>query len=337
MRRSSRIGFTLVELLVVIAIIGILIALLLPAVQAAREAARRSQCTNNLKQMGLGLHNHHDVFQRFPPGGAADQAPFGTGNGGYGSSWMVYLLPYIEQKTVSDKWQFNNNSGVFNDVNMAALSNLVIPAYACPSSPLQTQWAVQTYTPTTTANRMAVHYMGISGAVNGLISGYAETRQVQVNRSGLVGFGGVLIPSGKVRFADISDGSSNVMVVGEDGDWLVSNDNVKNDWRAWQGWGWAIGANSTVEPPAFNGDAVWNLSTVRYPINQKTGWPIGGDCAGFGVCGDCANNVPLNSAHPGGVNTLLGDGSVRFVSATITLDLLARLATRDDGKTLDPF
>ncbi len=87
-------GFTLVELLVVIAIIGILVALLLPAVQAAREAGRRTQCTNNLKQMGLALHNHHDSLRRFPPGG--DRSPVG----GYGPSWMVHILPYIEQNSL---------------------------------------------------------------------------------------------------------------------------------------------------------------------------------------------------------------------------------------------
>lgn len=346
MSATRRGGFTLVELLVVIAIIGILIALLLPAVQAAREAARRSQCTNNLKQMGLALHTHHDVYQRFPPGAAADQMPFGkqASASGFGSSWMVYMLPFIEQKVLYDKWLFTGNSGVFLKENMLALSGLVIPVYACPSSPLPTQWAVQTYiNGTDTTNRMAVHYVGISGAINGLISGYTESRTVQVDRSGIVGGSGILVPNGKIRFADVTDGSSNVMAISEDGDYLFQTDGSRKDWRACQGWGWAIGTNNgTLVGPNTSGtatwssgQAVWNLDTIRYPINQKKNWS--GSCSATGVCGDCPNNTPLNSTHPGGVNVLLADGSVRFLGETITLDLLARLAIRDDGKPLENF
>ncbi len=342
MRKVSRAGFTLVELLVVITIIGILIALLLPAVQAAREAARRAQCTNNLKQLGLGLHNHYEAYQRFPPGAASDSKPFGIGSGGYGSSWMVRILAYIEHQDLYEQWQFKTNSGVFNANNMTAINNLIVSAYACPSSPMKTQWCPQsgavTSTGTPATNRMAVHYMGISGAISGLIPGFTDTsRQVQVNRSGLVGFGGLMIVNGQLRFADLTDGSSNVMAISEDGDYLVSVNGTKNDWRACMGWGWAIGANSTATPPAFSGDAVWNLSTVRYPINKKTDWVNGGSCSTLGVCGDCPNNVPINSAHPGGANILLGDGAVRFVSQTVPLDVIARLATRDDGQPVDSF
>ncbi|HTN77380.1 MAG TPA: DUF1559 domain-containing protein, partial [Pirellulaceae bacterium] len=110
---EARRAFTLVELLVVIAIIGVLVALLLPAVQAAREAARRMQCSNNVKQLGLSLHNHHDTYNRFPPGGANDQTPFGTetATSGWGSSWMVYILPYIEQNALYSQWQMYGQSG----------------------------------------------------------------------------------------------------------------------------------------------------------------------------------------------------------------------------------
>jgi len=327
---------------VVIAIIGILVALLLPAIQAAREAAARSQCTNNLKQIGLALHNHHDIFKRFPPGAANDQRPFGelTTGSGYGSSWMVYILPYMEQKALADNWQFvGGNSGVFNVNNMTAQSGVTIPGFACPSSPLPLEWAKNTGSnDSNTYRRMAPHYVGISGACDGLIPGYTESRTVQVTRSGRVGFGGVLIVNGKLRFSDISDGNSNVMAISEDGDYIYSgtNNETKNDWRACQGWGWAIGANSNAAPPGFNGDAVWNLDTVRYPINlKKNAWS--GDRAATGVGSDCPNNTPLNSAHPGGINALLCDGAVRFISETILLETVAELATRDDGKSLPNY
>src|ERR1043166_3122678 len=127
---KSRNAFTLIELLVVIAIIAILIALLVPAVQKVREAAARTQCINNLKNIGLALHNYHDSNKVFPPGCMGDGAPWGSG-GGWGSSWKVFILPYIDQGPIYSKWVFTGNSGYVNPTNLyagCAVHNLTIPA-----------------------------------------------------------------------------------------------------------------------------------------------------------------------------------------------------------------
>lgn len=335
LRTARRRAFTLVELLVVIAIIGVLVALLLPAVQAAREAARRMQCTNNVKQLGLALHNHHDTYNRFPPGGAQDQAPFGpnpTGSG-WGSSWMVYILPFIEQGNLYQQWQFTGESGVFNANNKTLRTDLMIPGFKCPSSPLPKVAQSQT----TTA---AVNYVGIAGAAPGLIPNYTESR-AQTTNYGIVSGGGVLYPNSQVTFGSMPDGSSNTMVISEHSDYLTKQDMSKADWRGSQPWGWSIGVKSSGEPPNYytSGDnRSFNMTTIRYNVNKKTGWSNGnGDCGGSGVCLDFGQNTPLNSAHSGGVVILLGDGSVRFINDNVPLDILAALSTRDDGKPLGDF
>lgn len=166
---QPRSGFTLIELLVVIAIIAILIALLLPAVQQAREAARRTQCKNHMKQLGLALHNFHDVHDHLPPGGHDDLTPVGkeTTGGGWGSSWLVFTLPYVEQAPLFNQLDFSNNSGwgTSAGINTQAADRKVIDAFICPSSTLP-KLCSSGYGGT---RLTAPSYAGVSGTVQGLI------------------------------------------------------------------------------------------------------------------------------------------------------------------------
>jgi prepilin-type N-terminal cleavage/methylation domain-containing protein len=325
-RPTFRQGFTLIELLVVIAIIAILIGLLLPAVQKIREAANRMKCSNNLKQIGLGLQNHHDVNGRFPPGSASDAGIFGTG-GGYGSSWMVFMLPFVEQDNIYQKWQFTGNSG-WDNANNKVLVIDKLSVYMCPSSPLP-----PTYSPHGNA-RLQGDYVAIAGAGGITVPGYTDGRTYTGSGSGCCGAGivsgsGVLPPNGQVTIAGITDGTSNTIAVSEQGDFLTTSGGAKVDWRSGVGHGFAMGTSQSGVPGAgYGNERPFNTTTIRYSINQTKGWTD--DCS-LGVCSNNSSNTPLRSAHTGGVNAVCVDGSVRFLSANMSVVSLAQLAFRDDG------
>lgn len=343
--RLGRRGFTLIELLVVIAIIAILIALLVPAVQKVREAAARTQCQNNLKQIGLGAHNYHDTYKRLPPGGALDRPPFGVNPsaGAYGSSWMVYLLPFIEQDNLFKKFKLDGNSGWTHPTNPSFYKDQAIATYRCPSSPIPVMFVGYSL-----GDTMKSSYAAISGASTEAWAG--ETR-VNGNggsagccSGGRASAGGLLFPNSMIKLAEISDGTSNTLMVSESNDYLTTVSGQKVDWNA-TFHGWVIGASDARKPPLYGMSGAtpvdartFNQITIRYRINQKTGWPNPpGNCGSLGVCDNTSTNPPLTAAHTGGVNAVFGDGSVRFLNDNLALSTLGLLATRDDGQSIPEF
>ncbi|MGL6096736.1 MAG: DUF1559 domain-containing protein [Fimbriiglobus sp.] len=341
---KRRHGFTLIELLVVIAIIAILIGLLLPAVQKVREASNRSVCQNNLKQIGLALNAYHDSVKVLPPGAASDCKRWGgtfanNVTGGWGSSWLVYIMPYVEQDSIFVKWSFNGHSGLHNAANALLIEERnFLKLYRCPSSP-SPKYASAAFGNQGTMSS----YVGVSGAVNGITGGTTDTR-IAMTSFGIISAGGLLFPNSRVKFDNISDGNSNTMIVTEQSDNLRTPDGVaRPDWRAGGTYGFSMGTAipaDTVWPPSSGDRRTFNTTTIRYPINMKThsSWVAtqqnwgGAGVNTTGVGADCGTNSPVVSAHPGGVNAVFADGSVKFLGDSLELGTLARLAVRDDGE-----
>jgi prepilin-type N-terminal cleavage/methylation domain-containing protein len=370
-----RLGFTLIELLVVIAIIAILIGLLLPAVQKVREAAARIKCANNLKQIGLALHNYHDTNGFFPSAGASDGKPMTGGpwpNQGEGTNWLVHIMPFIEQGNIYNKLTFTGDSGWTdnpNQPNSSAVNNVklvtgvVVPIYRCPSDNRTPLLSNGSNVPGN-LQVMRASYVAIAGAVNNLdLSGQFRETRMTVNgwspEFGLTAWGGVIVPgfSNITLTGGIPDGTSNTMMVSERASKLLWKDTVNGTpyvagdgdlgdggicnglIRGQQGGGRDdLGNLSPMQ--TWSDNRAQHFTTIRYRPNQKiwqTNVPNTGVYSASHSWKCEGANVPLVSNHTGGVNVLNADGSVRFIRDTIDLLTLARYATRDDGQvfTLD--
>jgi prepilin-type N-terminal cleavage/methylation domain-containing protein/prepilin-type processing-associated H-X9-DG protein len=321
--RSRHSGFTLVELLVVITIIGILIALLLPAVQAAREAARRLQCQNNLKQVGLALMNYEAAARMFPPGGL-------TIANGHGHSWWIRIMPYIEANNVVEQWdQTGASTGWMgaNTHNCNIVRNKQFPFMYCPSSTLPA--LVLTMASPNDLNIQAATYAGISGAKNHRTAydlatvGWPYTPGIACN-------GGVIVELRGVAIAEITDGTSNTLAVGEQSDWLLRNDLSAADCRSDCGHGFPMGPNGGEVGTNKQATRAFNVTCVHHRINERS-------ASAFGVSGNCGPNTPIQSVHSGGANVVLADGSVQFLSETLDINVLYNLANRDDQNIIPPL
>ena len=326
-------GFTLVELLVVIAIIGILIALLLPAVQAAREAARRTQCTNALKQISLAAHNYHDTARSFPPAIVFTRY-YPTPTPRYaGVSLFVHLLPYIEQGSLRGQWAVGDPESVF-DGGLQALS-AVGPNLLCPSEPESQSpiyydrhvWGMATdryIKPTSYAGNGGTRsYHPASGYLmaDGIFFHVGPNSKPQPNQQ-------------PVRLADVTDGTTNTLFFGERNRW----DPNYNTFAA-QGWDWAFRYYGNW--CGTSGQSLGHVTLSSYsPINYRLPFdydhragasPPANSAADFKYYIDlrvCA----YGSNHPGGANLSMCDGSVRFISETIPLITLRALSTRQGGE-----
>jgi prepilin-type N-terminal cleavage/methylation domain-containing protein len=335
--RNARRGFTLIELLVVIAIIAILIALLLPAVQQAREAARRSQCKNNLKQIGLAIHNYHDTANTFPNGSSWPNR--------FGTNWRLRILPGLEQATLFNKLNFDHHGRSFSTVagdstsNIATLTRVVVNTYSCPSSTLS---PLEKSTSTFDDNSQHIQipmYVGISGA--GIVGTGGAVQFPDGNNVGIVAYyGGVMTNNGTMlynqttRTRDLTDGTSNTMIVAEQSGSLRNLDRRSGYYGGYTGamFSRAIPNSGTYSALGESAGNTWavGVANVYHSINSQTA-PEAQGAQSYGPSG------VLNSFHTGGIHALLGDGSVRFISNNIDMNNLRCLAARNDGQVLGEF
>jgi prepilin-type N-terminal cleavage/methylation domain-containing protein len=321
---TRRQAFTLVELLVVIAIIGVLVALLLPAVQAAREAARRSSCVNNLKQLAIALHNHHDVKNTLPPGGTYYSTcctpPTYT-------NWAIEILPYVEQQGLYGQYRQN-------ELNTSANNNVVgqqrVKTHECPSDQIKGKLEIPASGPGQTANQQWMHgsYRAVSGKMN-LSIGHAawDGYEPQLWPGGVmdhmykgapVANAAVSAMGGPERFANCTDGLSNTLMIGE----YTSRSSSR------RGTFWAY-TYASYNQSSLGAESRLYGKPYGESASDRTGcW---GTPSLFNNDQTCKR--AFNAEHPSGANWTLGDASVRFISYNVDINLLQNMGTIGGGES----
>jgi len=310
--RLNKPGFTLVELLVVIAIIGILVALLLPAIQAAREAARRTQCTNNLKQWGLGMQNYHDTWTKLPFGAVSGSSAAGPKR----HTWVPGMWPFIEQSVLYDRYDFNLVFHVPPNIVQNTLDGVVaetVPSYYCPSNPGARIWKGDTYW------RARGHYL-----LNWGSGGITIPQATTMAPFGYIG--GTNTNPFSCGLNAFVDGTSTTLLMSEG---AVPLSETSNDARG----------DFMNDDTAYCGFAFMTTNTPNTTVPDNVA-----NCTATSIPhAPCANNggaqrmQAARSLHPGGVNAMLADGAVRFVSSNIDLATWRALGTMQGGEVVGAY
>lgn len=356
--QPRRRGFTLIELLVVIAIISVLASLLLPAVQNAREAARRTQCINRLKQMGLAMHEYEISAGAFPIGAAfaPDPGPNPHDPEVRGHSFFVSMLPWIDQGNAYNRLIPETPAGISgigypNNPNVPILDDLYVEMFWCPSA------SMSEYVPDTASGPLSIMtttYIGISGAAfrNGSVNPNAElVRGCSVpgplsNDGAILGRNGMLTENASVKMRDVTDGSTYTMMIAEQSTAriptiqtvagtptvvITEDETIRSSYLGGVWAGTTLPTQLRAGGPTQNCHFVYNITTLRFGINMK-GAASGGGPAPVVISGGA--HTPITSAHPGGAHALFVDGGVRFLQESINFEVLMSLADRHDSNVL---